>query len=202
MCTRTFVQIVTKSKLIHGSQIYLKWSWLINLPKTSSNVGKTGFPYGTDSTLPMVLFWASFTLSLLTSYIYGPTFGNAESRLFLFAVQCFNTESMQKVILCQVVCKHFSRYSYSLPAGRSGNRIPVLAKFSAHIHIGPAAHPASYTIGATGVKRPRRGVDHPPHLAPRLKKEQRHTSTPPLGLRGLFQVDLYLYLYRVRHVKL
>jgi hypothetical protein len=32
-------------------------------------------------------------------YIYGPTFGNAESRLFLFAVQYFNTESMQKVIL-------------------------------------------------------------------------------------------------------
>jgi hypothetical protein len=32
-------------------------------------------------------------------YIYGPTFGNAESRLFLFAAQCFNTESMQKVIM-------------------------------------------------------------------------------------------------------
>jgi hypothetical protein len=29
-------------------------------------------------------------------YIYGPTFGNAEIRLFLFASQCFNTESMQK----------------------------------------------------------------------------------------------------------
>jgi hypothetical protein len=27
------------------------------------------------------------------------TFGNAESRLFLFAAQCFNTESAQKVIL-------------------------------------------------------------------------------------------------------
>jgi hypothetical protein len=26
-------------------------------------------------------------------YIYGYTFGNAESRLFLFAAQCFNTES-------------------------------------------------------------------------------------------------------------
>jgi hypothetical protein len=53
------------------------------------------------------------TLSLLMSYIYGapskvrnfnviyiyvPTFGNTESRLFLFAAQCFNTESMQKVI--------------------------------------------------------------------------------------------------------
>jgi hypothetical protein len=33
----------------------------------------------------------------LTSYIYGPTL---ECRLFLFAAQCFNTESMQKFILC------------------------------------------------------------------------------------------------------
>jgi hypothetical protein len=40
---------------------------------------------------------------ILTLYIYiyicGPTSGNAESRLFLFAAQCFNTESIQKVIL-------------------------------------------------------------------------------------------------------
>jgi hypothetical protein len=36
---------------------------------------------------------------ILTSYIYGPMFGNAEIRL-LFAAQCFNTELMQKVILC------------------------------------------------------------------------------------------------------
>jgi hypothetical protein len=36
---------------------------------------------------------------ILTSYIYGPTFGKAESRLFLFAAKCFSTESMQKVIL-------------------------------------------------------------------------------------------------------
>jgi hypothetical protein len=35
----------------------------------------------------------------LTSCIYGLTFGNAESRLFLFAAECFNTESTQKVIL-------------------------------------------------------------------------------------------------------
>jgi len=28
----------------------------------------------------------------------------------------------------------------------------------------------------TGVKRPGRGVDHPPHLAPRLKKGQIYTS--------------------------
>jgi hypothetical protein len=36
---------------------------------------------------------------ILTSYIYGPKFVNTESRLFLFAAQFFNTESMQKVIL-------------------------------------------------------------------------------------------------------
>jgi hypothetical protein len=35
---------------------------------------------------------------ILMSYIYGPTFGNAESRLFPFAAQCFNTGSMQKVV--------------------------------------------------------------------------------------------------------
>jgi hypothetical protein len=36
---------------------------------------------------------------ILKSYMYGPTFGNAENHLFLFAAQCFNIESMQKVIL-------------------------------------------------------------------------------------------------------
>jgi hypothetical protein len=43
---------------------------------------------------------------MLTSYKYELTFGNAESRLFLFAAQCFNTESMQKVYCSTVVCKH------------------------------------------------------------------------------------------------
>jgi hypothetical protein len=36
---------------------------------------------------------------ILTSYINGLTFGNVERRLFLFAAHCFNTESMQKIIL-------------------------------------------------------------------------------------------------------
>jgi len=36
------------------------------------------------------------------------------------------------------------------------------------------------------VNRPKRGSDHTPHLAPRLKKEQSYTSTPRLGLLGLF----------------
>jgi hypothetical protein len=37
---------------------------------------------------------------ILMSYINGPMFGNAESRLFLFAEQSFNIQSMQKVFMC------------------------------------------------------------------------------------------------------
>jgi hypothetical protein len=48
------------------------------------------------------------------------------------------------------------------------------ARFSMTAQTGPEAHPASYTMGNGSfpeIKRPGRGVDHPPHLAPKLKKE-------------------------------
>ena len=65
----------------------------------------------------------------------------------------------------------------------------MVARFSAPFQTGPGAYPASYTMGIgsfSGVKRKGLGVDHPPHLAPRLKKDYSYTSTPPMGLRGLF----------------
>jgi len=52
---------------------------------------------------------------------------------------------------------------------------PGAGRFSAPVQTGPGAHPVSYTVGTgsfLGVKRSRRGVDHPPHLAPRLKRVQ------------------------------
>jgi hypothetical protein len=55
-----------------------------------------------------------------------------------------------------------------------------------------------YRVSFPRVKQPGRGVDHPPthpHLVPGLKKEYSYTSTPPLGLRGLFKGELYTFLY-------
>ena len=53
----------------------------------------------------------------------------------------------------------------SLRTGWSGDRIPVGARFSASIQTGLGTHPASYIMGTgpfPGLKRPGRGVDHPP----------------------------------------
>jgi hypothetical protein len=52
-----------------------------------------------------------------------------------------------------------------LRAGRCGNRIPAEARYSAPIQNSPGAHPSSYAMATgslQGIKRPGRGVDHPP----------------------------------------
>jgi hypothetical protein len=64
-----------------------------------------------------------------------------------------------------VVPGWLSRYSDSLQAGRSGNRILMGTRFPIPIQTGPGAHPASYTMGTgtfPGVKRRSRRVDHTP----------------------------------------
>ena len=66
-----------------------------------------------------------------------------------------------------------SRYSDLLRAGRSEDQIPVGARFSSPVQTEPVANPVSYTIGIgyfPGFKRPRRGVEHPTHLATRSKE--------------------------------
>jgi hypothetical protein len=48
------------------------------------------------------------------------------------------------------------------------------ARYSALVQTGPGAHTAPYTMGTgslPGLKRPGLGVEHPPHVVPRLKKK-------------------------------
>jgi hypothetical protein len=77
----------------------------------------------------------------------------------------------------------------------------VQARFSAPVQTGPRAHPASYTIGTGSfpeVKRPRRSVDYPPHIAPRLKKELNYTSTPLLAFVACSRMNFtYTFTFTV-----
>jgi len=47
-------------------------------------------------------------------------------------------------------------------------------RFSAPVQTGPGAHPVPYTMGTgsfPGVKRPGRGVDHPPPPSDEVKEK-------------------------------
>jgi hypothetical protein len=46
-----------------------------------------------------------------------------------------------------------SRYDNSLQTGRSGDRMPAEARFSAAVQTGPGAYPASYTKGTGSPSR-------------------------------------------------
>ena len=75
----------------------------------------------------------------------------------------------------------------SNPGGRGG------AKFSSPVQTGPGG-PSSLLHGSLSRGQSGRGLALTTHrhLAQRLKREQSYTSTPPLGLRDLFQGELYL----------
>jgi hypothetical protein len=80
-----------------------------------------------------------------------------------------------------IICRGLgecSRYFDSLRSGRSEDRIPVgdgggeIYRIRPDRSWGPPSLLCNgYWVSFPGVKRPGRSVDHPPHLAPRLKKE-------------------------------
>jgi hypothetical protein len=63
---------------------------------------------------------------------------------------------------------------YGLDGPEIEKKIPVGARFFAHVKTGPGAHPASCTMGTRsfpGVKRPGRGADHPPPPSAEVENE-------------------------------
>jgi len=77
---------------------------------------------------------------------------------------------------------------------------PEGARFSAPVQTGPGAHLASYMMGTgcfPGVKRPGRGVDHPPRSSAEVKESKVIRLLPPpplpLGLVAFFWGGLLFF---------
>ena len=84
--------------------------------------------------------------------------------------------SMRQAIALSGICQNFLKVKYQawtaiahsvkrLATGWRVRRIPVGGEIFCTRQTGPGAHPASYTMGNgsfQGVKRPGRGVNHPP----------------------------------------
>jgi hypothetical protein len=70
-----------------------------------------------------------------------------------------------------------SGYRALLRAGRSGDRIPVIARFSTTVQTGFVAHPSSYTMGTGSYSRRESGrivaLTTHTHLALRLTLKNR-----------------------------
>jgi hypothetical protein len=66
-------------------------------------------------------------------------------------------------------------------------KIPVEARFFAHVQTGPGAHPVSCAMGTgslLGVKRPGRGADPPPPPSALVANVLSDTATTRWGRRG------------------
>jgi hypothetical protein len=117
-------------------------------------------------------------------------------KIWRMLVLCACNEIYLTQCLSSVYWVTGGRDSDWLRAGRSGDRIPVGARFFALVQTGPGTHPTSYTLGTgsfPGVKRLRRGANHSPLLASRSRELKLYHYTT-LGFRVCYAVPLPLPL--------
>ena len=117
--------------------------------------------------------------------------------IIVFDVRC--RDSCDHIAVFSLLGKGYtiliSWYSDSLREGRSWDRMPVGARFSAPVQTGLGPHPAFYTL-RTGsflrIKRPESGVEHPHQITLGLKEEKSNTS---FGSSWPFIGEIYLLFY-------
>ena len=82
---------------------------------------------------------------------------------------------------------------YGLDCPRFESRLGRVFPHPFRRALGSTQPPSRLVAGLSqGVRGPGRGVDHPPHLWPRLNKEYSYTSTPFLALVACSKVNFAL----------
>jgi hypothetical protein len=115
-----------------------------------------------------------YVMTFATHFLYSPFF---TTQIYVSVISV-NHDCANPFVLAQSLMRRMLlRYSDVCGPGSSvgiatdygldgpGDRIPVGARFFAHVQTGPGAHPASCKMGTgsfPGIKRPGRGADHPP----------------------------------------
>ena len=151
----------------------------------------------------------SFNKSPLCLQQYGSSLGRSASQRARQSRLTAVTSQVKPICclhLIELWARQLSRYSDQLRAGRSGDRKPVGARFSAPVQTVPGAHPASCTMGTRSFPEVKkgRGVTLAPHPSSVVvKKEQSYTSTPRVGRtactepRYLYKGALYFTYYLI-----
>ena len=121
------------------------------------------------------------------------------SSLCMFRAPCAHRQEV-KIVLYSLWYHHTCRWpSRAQVERRSGDWIPVGARFSAPVQTVPAAHPASCTIVTGSFPGAGRGVDHPPPSSAEVKERVELYLYSPHGpswpVVGWTLLYLYLYPY-------
>jgi hypothetical protein len=96
---------------------------------------------------------------------------------------------------------YLRRYSDWLRAGWSGNRMPVEARFFAHIHTGLAVYPAACKIGTGSfaeVMRPGHCADHPPLLAPMSRMSGAIPLLPLWDFGAWYRINFFIFHQHIK----